>query len=1037
MKVLHIAEKLHDGSTCAEILHAFLPQKGIDSEFVYFEKTEQAEDFRSLPLFLRKEENGEIFFELTKTVQQHIEKADLIHLHTTREGICGSILPYLKARKKAVVWSVDSCHPYTGRCGQRAAVCEGWQAECNPCPLAGQKEIQQQVDAFFAGKKDTYKDWKISVVSSNRGMSGQLKKSLLQDQLLFELPPLLSSHDFYAGDRKRARQLLGYTDMEIVVFCAAVQTDLLPVYGQLFLQMADGVRPVSVIFAGAEKIEIPGCQVRSFLQMDAAERGLYLRAADVYLDLSVQVDGTAFWEAAACACVPVISSAEGSFFPPDMAVVLDNGKKWQDSLAKVFSELMVDVSRFTAMGAKVASLVKERADRNRIFSGYERLYRLTALQPQWSFQEDLPEQIAAMKPAELKIFFEKKTEGISEQERKLPMEELCLKCLDTPLVIEDAAYIWKIVMLWLSVRKDAMQFSSTQDKQSCLAFILTLREKLTAYFDKWTLRDFWEIDEVYASAIVTLWERVFLEMKAVQNIESRASDWIPDFSRFPALEGYPFVPLYSMYMPYWSGKEKFSSEAVIGGKMPQSLRYMMQHWLISLPLYNANERNRKAVLHYVESFCQSLQANIENYSKEQCQNLIASFMSVLWRVSYLGGDNHIALKAYGDFLQSYVRKFFPMYSQPVPPRKRNAGEKIRVGYVSLRFRQQAVSLYMANRIFCHDREKFFVKSFILNKDIDDMTKRIEQESDEAVNLSGVKPEEAIAAFAREIKESDLDILIYADIGMDNITYSLGAMHLAPVQAVLVGHGTTTGLSSLDYYISGDHEPKQAQQHYIEQLICLPNLGCVQIPPQQSRRRFERAAFGLPEDAVVFISCANGLKHVPERDQVLIDILKKADQAYIVLKPFQNKVSSDMKFVERIKEKAQEAGVEDRLIFVPALEEPGDLMGLLVLADIQLDTYPYGGWTTNLEALYYHLPIVTQEGEFARSRWGAGLLRSLGIHEGIARNDREYVKWAVKYASDTGLRNEIKRKIADSVADKLFNGPAGQAVYEEFLQKICK
>ena len=133
--------------------------------------------------------------------------------------------------------------------------------------------------------------------------------------------------------------------------------------------------------------------------------------------------------------------------------------------------------------------------------------------------------------------------------------------------------------------------------------------------------------------------------------------------------------------------------------------------------------------------------------------------------------------------------------------------------------------------------------------------------------------------------------------------------------------------------------------------------------------------------------------------------------------------------------AEPAGVAYRLKIIPPLADSGDLMALLMLADVQLDTYPYGGWTTNLEALYYHLPIVTQQGDMARSRWGAGLLQAMGITEGIAHSDQEYVDWAVRFAQDASLRKTLSDKITQRAPQVLFNGEAAQPSYEAALQQM--
>ena len=109
--------------------------------------------------------------------------------------------------------------------------------------------------------------------------------------------------------------------------------------------------------------------------------------------------------------------------------------------------------------------------------------------------------------------------------------------------------------------------------------------------------------------------------------------------------------------------------------------------------------------------------------------------------------------------------------------------------------------------------------------------------------------------------------------------------------------------------------------------------------------------------------------------------------------------------------------------------------LLAIADIQLDTYPYGGWTTNMEALYVGLPIVTQEGHMARSRWGAHMLRALGVYEGIANSADEYVEWAVRFARAPELRRLVKEKMISQGRQIIFNGAAAQAAYEDALLKI--
>ena len=187
--------------------------------------------------------------------------------------------------------------------------------------------------------------------------------------------------------------------------------------------------------------------------------------------------------------------------------------------------------------------------------------------------------------------------------------------------------------------------------------------------------------------------------------------------------------------------------------------------------------------------------------------------------------------------------------------------------------------------------------------------------------------------------------------------------------------------------------------------------------------------------VLLVSCANGIKHGPERDELMVRILQQAPKAIILLKPFMNPDLTQPQWMRRVLEAARRGGVEDRLCIVPPLAQAKDLMDFLAMADIQLDTYPYGGWTTNMEAVYAGLAIVTQEGELARSRWGAHILRALGVTAGIARNEDEYVRQAVELVNNKELREKARAQIRLKAKDVLFNGEAAQPAYESELLQI--
>ena len=76
-----------------------------------------------------------------------------------------------------------------------------------------------------------------------------------------------------------------------------------------------------------------------------------------------------------------------------------------------------------------------------------------------------------------------------------------------------------------------------------------------------------------------------------------------------------------------------------------------------------------------------------------------------------------------------------------------------------------------------------------------------------------------------IRNDRLHLLIFTDIGMAPETTMLAALRLAPAQCATWGHPTTSGLSTVDYFLSSEWmEPADAQQHYSERLVLFPGIG---------------------------------------------------------------------------------------------------------------------------------------------------------------------------------------------------------------------
>jgi predicted O-linked N-acetylglucosamine transferase (SPINDLY family) len=158
----------------------------------------------------------------------------------------------------------------------------------------------------------------------------------------------------------------------------------------------------------------------------------------------------------------------------------------------------------------------------------------------------------------------------------------------------------------------------------------------------------------------------------------------------------------------------------------------------------------------------------------------------------------------------------------VPPVRGKPGPRIRVGIVSAHISDHSVWLAFvrgwAQRL---DRERFELHLFHLSA-------RRDAETELAISLAdgfhdGKGHWENWAHF---IHDSRMDVLIYPEIGMDPATAKLAALRLAPVQATSWGQPQTSGLPTIDYYLSAEAlEPPGAQAHYTEKLELLPGTSC--------------------------------------------------------------------------------------------------------------------------------------------------------------------------------------------------------------------
>jgi predicted O-linked N-acetylglucosamine transferase (SPINDLY family) len=345
----------------------------------------------------------------------------------------------------------------------------------------------------------------------------------------------------------------------------------------------------------------------------------------------------------------------------------------------------------------------------------------------------------------------------------------------------------------------------------------------------------------------------------------------------------------------------------------------------------------------------------------------------------------------------------------------NAGRPVRIGIVSAQLRDHSVWHALVKGWFGQlERARFELHAFHLGAAADGETGFAKGRA--ARFVQGMRD---TAGWITAIGESRPDVLLYPEVGMDPMTLRLAALRLAPVQAASWGHPETTGLPTIDYYLSAAAlEPPHAQANYREKLVLLPGLGCYLEP----RRAQPAAAMEVPGEGPLLICPGVPFKYAPRYDWVLAEIARRLGTCRMVF--FQHPGSA------RLRERLRALGLEPHARFLPWLPKP-EFQALLERADLALDTIGFSGFNTALHAVECGLPMVAREGRFLRGRLGSGILRQLGLHELVTVTQEEYIERAVALAGDAAARARLRAALV-ARRDSLYRDAAPIRALEGFL-----
>ncbi|NER37081.1 MAG: O-linked N-acetylglucosamine transferase, SPINDLY family protein [Oscillatoria sp. SIO1A7] len=368
-------------------------------------------------------------------------------------------------------------------------------------------------------------------------------------------------------------------------------------------------------------------------------------------------------------------------------------------------------------------------------------------------------------------------------------------------------------------------------------------------------------------------------------------------------------------------------------------------------------------------------------------------------------------------LLGYAGETAEKYRQGLVLRREKLGNKerpLKIGYLSNCLRRHSVG-WLARWVFHHrDRDRFQVAGYFLKPEQQDALQEWYVGQVDRAFKSGDSLE-----IAEQIYQDEIDILVELDSITIDLSCEVVALKPAPVQVTWLGWDAS-GVPGIDYYIADRYVlPESAQEYYRETIWRLPNSYIAVDGFEVGVPTLRRDTLGIPSDAVIYFSSQVGYKRHRDTARLQIKIIKEVPNSYFLIKGFGDQESLKSFFLEL----AEEEGVDgDRLRFPPGVEMEATHRANLGIADVVLDTYPYNGATTTLETLWMCVPLVTRVGQQFASRNSYTMMKNVGVSEGIAWSDEEYIEWGVRLGKDAKLRQKISWQLRRSrQTSPLWNG----------------
>jgi protein O-GlcNAc transferase len=341
----------------------------------------------------------------------------------------------------------------------------------------------------------------------------------------------------------------------------------------------------------------------------------------------------------------------------------------------------------------------------------------------------------------------------------------------------------------------------------------------------------------------------------------------------------------------------------------------------------------------------------------------------------------------------------PHANDPDPHRR------LRIGYVSADFRLHVIGQNILPIFREHDHARFEIVAYSNVTPPDPLTQKFRGHADLWRDVASLSD----AHLAQKIREDRIDVLVDLSMHLSCNRPRVFALRSAPVQVAFAAYPGTTGIKNIDYRLTDPYldPPGEHDADYSERSIRLPKtFWCYQPPDELTPPTNDLPA---ASSGYITFGCLNNFAKVSDSSLDLwAKVLAAVPSARFKL------LAPDCSCRQRIVDRLAAHGVDQsRIDFLPR-RPPAHYVRYYHAIDIALDTLPYNGHTTSLDAMWMGVPLITHVGSTVVGRAGLSQLTNLNLTELIAHTPDQFVQVAVDLASDIPRLTQLRPALRDRI-----------------------